>query len=99
MRRAGCAFSVDRRLRFRRQARVLCDGAGDRRIEAVIQRVELHRLARRTQRNFGDGLADITVIVDDLANRESQRGEVAAVSRCRGGNGGVIGRPRFGQSK
>ena len=53
--------------------------AGDRGIEAAIQDVEFfggHRNAL-LNRDLGNGLADVAVVVHDLGNVESQRAQLA----------------------
>ena len=71
------------RSRFGGDARVLRHGFRDRRVEAAIQRVEFFGRDRKVlfDGDFRDGLADITVIVDDLRDVEPQRPQLAPMLR------------------
>ena len=69
------------------------DGVGDRVVEAAVQRPELRRGERgiALERQVGDGLAQVAVVVDDLVDRVAEREQVLAVRRG--------GHPHFGQGE
>jgi hypothetical protein len=71
------------RARFGGEARVLRHGFCDRRVEATIQRVEFFGRDRKElfDGDLGDGLADITVVVDDLRDVEPQCSQLASMLR------------------
>ena len=62
-------------------ARVHRDGARDRFVEASVERAEVISADRRVrfERQFGDGLTDITIVVNDLRHRETLEQEIVAV--------------------
>jgi hypothetical protein len=71
---------------------VLGDRFGNRRVETTIQRVELLHRDRNVPLNcdFGNSLADVAVVVDDLRNSETGFKQFRAVLRSSGPDG--IGR-------
>ena len=58
-----------------REPRVLCHCFSDRRVEASVQRMKFFDGDRRVllDRDLGDDLADITVVVNDLRHVEARR--------------------------
>jgi hypothetical protein len=68
------------------EPRVLGDRFSDRRVQAPVQRMKLLDGDRCVllDCDLGDGLADVSVVVDDLRHVEPRRQQLRAVPRSRG---------------